>query len=323
MLRRGSGLLVMVLAGCQPAPPAPPPHAATPVALASAFDPQKTGTIRGQVLWRGPRPAVAPFPVYSDPSYGPPLAQDHCRDNPNAPQLEPAGEGVVEAVIFLRQVAPAQARPWDHGAVCVEQRQAQLHVRQDRGDFRTGFVQRGQEVTLVSCDPFPHALRARGAAFFTLPFPAPPQPLRRRLEQRGLVELSSGAGYFWMRAYLFVDDHPYYTRSDAQGKFVLPQVPAGRYTLVCWHPNWQVAHYERDPETALIHRLTFCPPLEVVQEVTVVPGQTAWVQFTLSAAQFPRPPEALSGVGFSARAVCRPAAAPVNALAGAGLQKSD
>src|SRR2546430_722399 len=63
--------------------------------------------------------------------------------------------------------------------------------------------------------PF-YSLHAVGAASFTPPFPDPRRPAFRTLSRQGVVELSSGGGQSWMRAHLFVSDHPYYTRTDLE-----------------------------------------------------------------------------------------------------------
>jgi len=89
-----------------------------------------------------------------------------------------------------------------------------------------------------------------------------------------------------MRGYLFVDDHPYYARSDAEGQFVLPLVPAGRYELVCWMPNWLKARHERDPESGFVTRLFFQPPLCVTQTLTIGPNETKQTIFALSLGLF-------------------------------------
>lgn len=39
----------------------------------------------------------------------------------------------------------------------------------------------------------------------------------------------------WMGAWLFVLDHPYFAVTDAEGKFTIPNVPAGKYTVTAWH----------------------------------------------------------------------------------------
>jgi hypothetical protein len=89
-----------------------------------------------------------------------------------------------------------------------------------------------------------------------------------------------------MRGYLFVDDHPYYTRSDIAGGFRLEQVPPGEYELVCWLPNWHEAAHERDGDTCLISRLTFRPPVEVVQPLVLGRAERKTVGFTVSSGLF-------------------------------------
>ena len=39
----------------------------------------------------------------------------------------------------------------------------------------------------------------------------------------------------WMRSWVIVDDHPYYTITGDNGEFTLPNVPPGRYVLKVWH----------------------------------------------------------------------------------------
>jgi hypothetical protein len=249
--------------------------------MASAFDPRTAGGIRGQVVWRGAVPSVPAFePRFFVPA-GSPRPPQLIRENPNAPVVDAVGRGVGNAVVFLRGLDPRKARPWNQPPVRVEQRDWRLHLMQGETDSRVGFVRRGQPITVVSKEPRFHALHAGGAAFFSLTFPDPEQLRSRRLPQAGLVELSSAAGYYWMRAYLFVDDHSYYVRTDAQGRFVLQDVPAGRYQLVCWLPNWRESRHERDPETGLLTRLFFAPPLEQEQTVVVQRGRETTVAFTV------------------------------------------
>ena len=38
----------------------------------------------------------------------------------------------------------------------------------------------------------------------------------------------------WMRAFVFVFDHPYFDVTAADGKFILKNVPPGRYTIAAW-----------------------------------------------------------------------------------------
>jgi hypothetical protein len=248
----------------------------------AAFDPLRAGTIRGQVVWSGEIPVVPPLEVQPNPLAGEILHKKQLRPNPNAPSIEPSTKGLGNAIVFLRGVDPKHGKPWDHPPVLVEQRAGEFHVIQGGADTHFGFVRRGSTIAMISRDPFFHSLHASGDAYFTLTFPDPNRCLQRPLKENGLVELTSAAGYYWMRAYLFVDDHPYYTRTDTKGHFMLAQVPPGRYEIVCWLPSWTKTRHERDPESGCVARLFFNAAFRRAQPVTLGPGETTEVTLVLS-----------------------------------------
>jgi hypothetical protein len=280
-------LLAMAVAGCSEARPQAAGEAtATGSVAASQFDAASAGTIRGRVLWSGPVPTVPRFEIRAVVLDNNPPQPRLVRDNPYAPKIDSATRGVGGAVVFLRGVDPKQARPWDHAKVDVEHQSRDLHILQGALKSGVGFVRQGDAVTMVSREPVFNVIRAKGAAFFALTFPDSNQPLSRVLSNKGQVELTSGAGYYWMRGTIFVDDHPYYVRTDGQGGFELAQVPPGRYQIVCWLPNWKQAGQDRDPESGLVVRVAFHPPLELVQEVIVEASPAAHVDFNVTAAMF-------------------------------------
>jgi hypothetical protein len=279
----------VLLATCDPvAPPQPPEESPAPLPAAPAFDEAASGTVAGRVVWSGELPQVPPYRAPANP-----VAEQHDNvkrlwANPNLPVVEPQTGGVKDAVVFLRGIDPARARPWDHPPVRVEFRDDELFVVQ--GDYagRRGFVRCGETFAAVSKRPAFETLQARGSAFFSLTLPDADQARARRLDRAGVVELSSGAGRFWMRGHLFVAEHPYFARTDAAGRFTLPKVPAGKYQLVCWHTNWHEDVREHDADSYCISRLTFRPAAAVVQEIEVRPGATGAATFTLSVKDFAR-----------------------------------
>jgi hypothetical protein len=265
-----SAALVLFCTGCGDARTQPP--AATPepvIELGAQFDRAAARTLRGRVTWVGELPSVPPFKIQFNADSSLALREALERPNPHAPAIDPAHRGIRDVIVFLRGIDPKQSKPWDHAAVTVEIRGRQYHVIQGDSDARSGFVRAGETITMVSKESECHSLHATGATFFTLSFPDPDQPLTRRLSEPGVMELCSNAGFFWMRAHLFVAEHPYFTRTDANGRFALKDVPPGEYELVAWLPNWKVKNYDRDPETGFRSRVHFAAPIEVVQKVRI------------------------------------------------------
>ena len=285
MLRLACPLISVVLLGCGDSSSAPPLPASPKVAipLPSLFEPSSAGTIRGNIRWSGELPNVPPFEIrHVVNAWNAPHAR-LIRENPNAPQIDIETKSIANAVVFLRKVEPRHARPWDHPAVAIEMSHRRLMVAQGNLQGNLGFVRVGDSITMVSREEKFNALQSRGAAFFTVPFPDADKPLTKILNKPGVVELSSGAGWYWMRGYLHVSDHPYLTRSGPAGDFELSEVPPGKYEIVCWLPNWNIKSQDRDSETALVTRLFFQPPLEVAREVFVSASGEAHVDFTLDA----------------------------------------
>ncbi len=254
----------------------------------TAFDPASAGIIRGRVVWTGDVPDVLAFEVRNLVSPSSPPKPRDLRQNPNAPSIDPSTGGVRGAVVFLRHADPRRARPWNHAPVTVEFRDREMLVNQGEAKNNIGFLRMGSSLSIVSHEKTFNALHAEGAAFFSLPFPDADQPLTRILKNRGFVELTSAAGWYWMRGYLFVDDHPYYARTDATGAFELADVPPGQYQIVCWLPNWHVKSEDRDPETSLVTRVFFHAPLEVQRDVTVEPAAEANCEFVIQTPMFSR-----------------------------------
>ena len=271
-------VLLALVAGCEGEPSAvsfaEPDLPAAPQPAASAFDPASCGKIAGRVSWTGQLPAAPPF------IYGVPKREGgfdiRLIPNPNRPDIDAKSQAIAGAVVFLRGVNPAAAKPWDLPPVTVDLKDRNIAIRQgDSGPRRVGFVRRGDKVSMASKEPVYHVLRGRNAAYVSLTFPDPDQPLSRTFDRPGRVELSSGAGYYWASADLFVTDHPYYTVTDRAGHFAFEHVPAGAVEVVAWLPGWEVAKQERDPESGMVVRQTYAPPKEVAKRVTAAPGTAA------------------------------------------------
>jgi hypothetical protein len=263
------------------------------VPLGTAFDKAHCGAVRGTVEWSGAVPAAEPIQVIN--VHIPP-AENRTVPNPNTPRIN-SGR-LSDALVYLVGVDPPRSAAWGPDPVCIQARKSGLTVQQGRRPGRVAIVRRGDPVRLVSCDPVDpvtrgplHSIRGRGAAFFTQMLPVPDRRVSRTLAEPGIVELSSGSGYYWLRGYVYVSDHPYAAVSRPDGTIDFVDVPDGEYEAVCWVPNWHVDRFENDPELSLWGgpaRMTFRPAVEKRQRVVVRAGQVAELKFRLSASDFER-----------------------------------
>ncbi len=282
-------MLVLLASGCDTPnvldwPPRPPLHEPTP--LGQSFQPADTGRIVGNVYWHGPKPKVVDFDV---PMIAPAIGITRAQwPNPSAPRIDDSSQGIAGAVVYLHEVEVSRSRPWLHAPVRIVLDAASIRIEQGEreGTSNVGIVRRGASVSILSRQAIALGLQARGAAFFSLRFPEPNSPLQRHCCDNGIVELTSPLGHFWMRAHLFVTEHPYFVKTDAQGRFVLDQVPSGRYQLRCWLPNYHLLGHERDPETGLIVRQLYGEDVQFTYPIEVRAGQTTERDFVYQAADF-------------------------------------
>jgi hypothetical protein len=275
-------VLVWLMRAGQPVAPLYSIVEVAPVAeLGTAFDPARCGSLVCEVHWEGELPADEPIPVHQAK-----LRPKGKREmpNPNAPRISPDLK-VAHAVILLRGIDPARSRPWGHPPVTVECA-TDLRVRQGDRTGTIGFARRGAPVEFVSREAANHSVRVRGAAFFTQMLFTPDRPVSRPMPDEGIVELSSGGGYYWVRAYLAVSEHPYLGLTDGRGSVRFDEVPDGEYDAVCWKANWHIAECGRDPEWIAQSDLRFHPPAEYRQRVTISAGQLTDVKFTLRESDF-------------------------------------
>ncbi|MBI3393196.1 MAG: hypothetical protein HY039_08410 [Nitrospirae bacterium] len=80
-----------------------------------------------------------------------------------------------------------------------------------------------------------------GATVYNVAFPKgdreirkPIKPFHTTREETGIIKARCNL-HPWEEATLLVFDHPYAAVTDREGKFSLPDVPPGKYTLKWWH----------------------------------------------------------------------------------------
>ncbi len=124
----------------------------------------------------------------------------------------------------------------------------------------------GQTLEIHNSDPFLHDAHALlgSKTLFNVGILSNHTVLQPLLET-GMIHINCNVRHTWMHAYLYVSDNPYHTVTDADGRFVLDDVPPGNYTVRVWHEL--LGSQDRD--------------------VKVLAGETSTQEFVFSAAAPP------------------------------------
>ena len=98
-------------------------------------------------------------------------------------------------------------------------------------------VRTGQLVEVTNMDPIPGSVRTlpiRNASFNTLLRPKLSAAWKYDKAERAPIKINSDP-HPWMAAYHVVTDHPWVAVTDAEGKFNITGLPAGKYQFNFWH----------------------------------------------------------------------------------------
>lgn len=196
------------------------------------------GTIQGSVHLTGAVPHLQPYPVTDATQRG------ACTASVANEELVVGPGGTLgNAVVWIDGITSgAPTRP------------AELTLDQ-RGCRYTPRVQAasvGSQLTVLSSDATLHNVHARDGArsVFNIAMPAKGMRVRRPLQRPGMVEVKCDAGHTWMHAWIHVFDHPYFAVTAADGRFRIPNVPPGHYTVKIWHERYPVQTRQLDVTAA-------------------------------------------------------------------------
>jgi plastocyanin len=141
-------------------------------------------------------------------------------------QTAPPSPEIRSVVLYLKGVSYQGALP-----------AARAQIRQENESFapRVVAITRGSTVDFPNFDPYFHnVFSLSGAATFDLGRYPDGQTRSRQFTKAGLVKVYCHI-HSQMSATILVLDHPYFATADQDGRFVIPNVPPGDYTLIGWH----------------------------------------------------------------------------------------
>jgi len=181
------------------------------------------GTVKGAIRFDGKAPAAVELDRRSDPV---------CAKTKAFDEAVVVGKGGALRDVLVRidgaglTGAPTPTQP--------------AHVDQVDCTYRPRVlgVVSGQPIRIRNSDKTLHNIHAYfdGTTEFNLAQPNGAKPIERTVEDTGVLEIRCDV-HPWMRSYAVLIDHPYFAVSGADGRFEIPDVPAGSYTLTAWHPT--------------------------------------------------------------------------------------
>ncbi len=178
------------------------------------------GTIMGTVLFTG-------NPIPKDPMMHPTTNQNYCGNTMPMQTYLIRNRKVQNVVVFIKDIragAPVPKR-----AVIADNYKCAFvpHV---------GIGFKGNALTFANSDPLFHNIHTylNDSTYYNVGLPSKGMKVTKTLTQTGLIELTCDA-HPWMDGWLYVFDNPYAALTNANGQFVIRDVPPGVYTIEAWH----------------------------------------------------------------------------------------
>lgn len=137
--------------------------------------------------------------------------------------------GLASVVVEIRGIdEPSEGWKWQHPA-----KRYQLHQKGCAFEPSLLVMPNGEELTVYNDDQVSHnvntgqwnVLQAAGA-----------EPFTRAISNWRPVRVGCNI-HSWMEGWIYLVQSPFYTVTDETGKFLIEDVPPGKYRVQAWHPS--------------------------------------------------------------------------------------
>lgn len=255
-------------------------HVSNAAAEYAVIDVSDGGTIKGQAIWKGAIPDVPPLKVFAD--------IDTCGTQVPSQvlRIDPATHGLQDVLVYLERVERGKAADPAY----------RLAMGAHRGDTASRPCQfqhhvfpfvRTSAVAMINFEPVlhnPHFFNDKQASLFNLAMPTADRELTTTLlRARGVGLRLLCDVHVHMNAWAAAFDHPYFAVTDEQGRFEIGGIPQGSYTLVAWHPGYNIVKFvssrpSYDEPHVVRHTVTMTPNAQMEHrfEFPVRPVEVDW-----------------------------------------------
>ena len=165
--------------------------------------------------------------------------QDYCGQSlPNETYLIGPNGALKNVVVFIDK--PPTGTP-------IPQKINVLDNNGCRFSPRVMAIRLGDKLIINNNDPKLHIvhsyLQQRTVFNASLPFRGSKLDMTSKIRSTGLLNVSCDT-HNWMRAFIYVFDHPFFAVTDEKGSFSIPNLPLGHHTLKAWHEDAGVQSWE-------------------------------------------------------------------------------
>jgi plastocyanin len=201
-------------------------RAALGVAVFVAASAAQAGTISGTASYDGKVPALKPLSVAAEPI----CAKQH-DSVPNEMLVLGAGNTMANVLVRVVSGLPAgKAYPAPTTPVTMDQHGCQYkpHVMG---------IMVGQPFKVLNSDGILHNVHALSKVNATFNMAMPPTRKEASAtfgKEEGMFVIKCDV-HPWMQSYMGVFSHPFFAVTGPDGKYTIPNLPAGTYEIEAWH----------------------------------------------------------------------------------------
>ena len=143
-----------------------------------------------------------------------------------------AENGLANAFVYVKDGLPPGFYPVPTTPVVMDQQKCRYVPR-------VAGVQVGQALLIRNSDPLLHNVRSEGIVNqpFDVGTPVQGVEISRTFATREVMVPFKCNVHAWMQAWVGVLEHPYFAVTDANGRFNIPNLPPGTYTVEIWHES--------------------------------------------------------------------------------------
>ncbi len=203
-----------------------PTSAEAPTASPSADAPTGTASIGGTVTYQGEVPSLPPITMDADKD----CATMH--SEPVASELLVLGDGSTMANIMVRVTGGLPSATWP-----TPSEPAVLDQKGCKYIPHVFGVMVNQPIRILNSDGILHNVHAlpKVNREFNTPMPATVTETTKTFDKvEDLFEIKCDV-HPWMKSYVAVYDHPYFSVTQEDGQFNITGLPAGTYEIEAWH----------------------------------------------------------------------------------------